>query len=184
MKRRKRTPIKIKPNDLRYRMSKWCKLHYKDGTLFDIPLLCKELKLNPDSRNDYNKVYSNILSWRNGFIEKYKEYKTAGQLIGLNKYEAWDTMLDNYNKNDAYIFLSKYDPDAKVHCFIQPSFHEIERMDMNRLEKQWRGIKTVVEEMHVYDAQLVLSDGKRKPVDTLLKAGKKVDGLLGEKDAN
>jgi len=181
MKRKKRSPIKIRSNNIRYDMSKWCRRHHKDGTLFNIPLLCNELGLNPDSRTDYNKVYGNIVSWRKGFIETYKKWKKLGLLDDMDKYEAWNTMLSNYNKNDAYVFLSEYDTDVQVHYFIQPSFHKIERMDMSRLEKQWKGIKTIVEEMQTYDAQLVLTSGDRESVTKLLKASKNVDKLLSDK---
>jgi len=180
MKRKKRSAVKIRPSKLRYDISKWCKLHYKDGTLFNVPMLCDELGLDPDSRKDYNNVYGVILSWRNGLIDYYNKQKTIGMLIGMNRYEAWDTMLDNYNKNDAYAFLSRYDKESKVKYFIQPSFDELESMDIKRIDKQWKGIKTVLEEMQTYDAQLVLSDGERKPVSSFLKASKRIDGLLGD----
>jgi len=178
MKRRKSKPIKTKVSDISYKISKWCKLHYNDGTLFDVPMLCKQIGLNPDSRSDYNKVYSIILSWRNGFIDFYNKLKITGMLDGMNRYEAWDTMLDNYNKNDAYVFLSKYNKKEKVKYFIQPGFVELESLDKKRLEKQWKGIGTVIDEMLVFDARLILPDGSRKSVSELLKAGKKVDKLL------
>lgn len=184
MKGRKRKPIKTKASDVSYKMSKWCRLHYKDGTLFNVPMLCEELGLNPDSRSDYNKVYSVILSWRNGLIDYYNKQKTIGTLIGMDRYEAWDVMLGNYNKNDAYVFLSTHDKETNIKYFIQPSFDMLENMDIKRIEKQWKGIKTMLEEMQTVGAQLKLSDGSRQPVTKLLKAGRKVDSLLSHGDKN
>ena len=182
MKGRKRKPIRTRVSDTSFNMSKWCRLHYKDGTIFNVPMLCNELGMNPDSRSDYNKVYGVILSWRNGLIDYYNKQKKIGMLDGMNRYEAWDVMLNNYNKNDAYVFLSQYDKTANIKYFIQPSFDMLENMDIKRIEKQWRGIKTVLEEMQTVDAQLKLPDGSRQPVTKLLKAGKKVDTLLSHGD--
>jgi len=182
MGKKRRGTVPLRKNNLRYAASKWLKEHKNEP--FNSPYLTEQLGLNPISRIDCSKIYQDVISyWRKKFIDEYRKYKKDGKLYGLTRYEAWDVMLDNYNKNDAYVFLSDYDPDAKVHYFTQPSFHKVERMDMDRLEKQWRGIKTVVEEMQTYDAQLVLSDGKREPVSSLLKAGRRIDGLLGEKEA-
>ena len=178
MKRRKRNPVKVRSTAIGFKISKWCKLHYNDETLFNIPILCEELGLNPDSRKDYNKVYNEIKIQRNGLILLYKKWKKLGKLKGMNCYVAWNIMLKNYNQNDKYVFLSKYDKKIKCNYYIQPSFYELEEMDRNRLNNQWKGIISVMDEMKTVGAQLVLSDGKREPVENLLKAGKKVDNLL------
>lgn len=159
-------------------MSKWCKIHYNDGTLFDVPFLCKELGMNPDSRSDYNSVYNAIKYWRTEFINFYTMKKKIGFIDGMNRYEAWNIMLDNYNKNDSYVFLGEYDKSSGCYYFIQPNFDKLESMDRRRLIRQWKGIGTVIDEMITVDARLVLSDGSYKPVKKLLESGKDVTKML------
>jgi len=170
----------VRADDFSLKMSKWCRLHYNDGTLFNVPSLCEELGMNPDSRTDYQKIYGVIKSWRDGFISKYNKMKEAGALNDMTRYEAWDIMLHNYNKNDAYVFLSIYDKEGDCRYFIQPSFLDLEDMDKKRLERQWNGIMTVIKEMQILDARLVLPDGSRKPITELLEAGNDVNKLLKE----
>ena len=55
-------------------------------------------------------------------------------------------------------------------------------MDIKRIDKQWKGIKTVIEDMQTVGARLVLSDGSREPVTKFLKASRKVDSLLSHDD--
>jgi len=176
MKRKKRNPVNLKTNLLRYKISEWCSKH-KDE-LFNVPLLTKELGLNPDSFSDRNQVYSCILYWRNKFKEFYEKQKKIGTIDNMNRYEAWDTMLYNYNLNDAYVFLSRYDKEMNCYYFVQPGFDMLENMDKRRLNKQWKGIQTVIEEMQLQDARLILSDGSRKPINELLEAGEHVSELL------
>jgi len=180
MKRKKRNPVNLKANTLRYQISKWCKTHKDEA--FNVPILTEELGLNPDSFSDRNNVYRCILYWREKFKDFYEKQKRIGTIDNMNRYEAWDTMLYNYNQNDAYVFLSKYDKELRCHYFVQPGFDMLENMDKRRLNKQWKGIKTVIEEMQLQDARLILSDGSRQPITELLEAGKNVTELLGEGD--
>jgi len=173
MKKKKRNAVGLVSNPVRYKASVW--LYNNKDTAFNNPILTEAVGLDPMSRNDCNKVYQDVICyWRNGFIEYYKNMKKAGRLEGYDCYQAWDNMLYNYNQNDAYVFLY----DRKLGCYLQPGFKELENMDRKRLERQWHGIGTVIEEMQLFDASLVLSSGERVPIKELLKAGKKVDGLL------
>jgi hypothetical protein len=167
-------PMTLRANDLRYKVSEWCKRN--TGVSFDVPFLAKELGMNPDSRADCAKVYSVIKYWRDKGIETFKHWVAIGIIPpGETRYIRWDVFLLNYNRNDAYIFLYDYDNEY----YIQPGFDELERMDKKRLQHQWNGILTIIDEMQVYDTRLLI-DGTQKPVTELLKAGKNVDMLLGK----
>lgn len=173
MGRRKRSPIELPYHPLRAKASKW--LHDNKNVAFNNPILTEAIGLNPESRSDTQAVYQTVIcSWRKHFIDLYKKWKKAGLLDGKNPNDAWDIMTYNFNQNDAYIFLY----DRETGYYKQPDFSEIETMDRGRLEKQWKGIGTVIDEMMVCNAQLILSDGTRKPITDLLKAGTKVDRLL------
>ena len=177
MGKKKRHPIKMRNNLIRNRASEW--LRKNKGVYFNTPFLVEQLGLNPDNKKHYDSVYSTVICyWRNHFIKYYKECKKNGDLEGLDRYKAWTVMLYNFNMNDAYVFL--FEP--KKGYYIQPSFAELEEMDKVRLQKQWKGILTVIDEMQTIDANVLLDSGKEIPVKDLLKAGKKVDNLLdGEK---
>lgn len=176
MNRKRRSPIHLTAHATRYRMSKWLKLNKSD--YFDVPYLCEQIGMNPAFVSDRNKVYGGILYWRSRFINEYYKWKKAGKFEGKNRYDAWAVMLHNYNQNDAYVFLSKWDKKLKTRYYIQPSFYELEAMDRKRLEKQWKGIGTIIEEMMLFDARLILPSGERKPIRELLEAGKSVGELL------
>lgn len=142
---------------------------------FDNYILTQELGFNPEYRIHYVRVYQDVICyWRKKFIEFYHKQKQANLLKDIDRYSAWDLLLYNYNQNDAYVFL--YDRKAK--CYIQPDFKELENIDKNRLEKQWKGICSVIEEMQLFQADLVLSDGSRKPIGDLLEAGREVNNIL------
>jgi hypothetical protein len=169
--RKRRSPIHLTPNLLRFKASEWCKKN--KNIAFDVPYFAKQLGLNPDSRSDYIKAYNIILYWRNKFIKFYYKNKKAGLLDNLNANTAWDLLLYNYNQNDAYVFLF----NRSMGYFIQPDFSELEKLDKERLEKQWQGIKTVIDEMCIYDATLLVG-GTQKHINELISAGKQVDMLL------
>ena len=173
MSRKKRNAINLTKHSLRYKASEW--LHENKGVPFNNPILTEEVGLDPYSRIDTARVYQDvILYWRRKFIEFYYKHKEAGLLDGVDAYASWDLLLYNYNQNDAYVFLF----DRKMKQYIQPGFDELEVMDKKRLNRQWKGINTVIDEMKLFKAQLILSDGSKKPVTDLLKAGKSVDKLL------
>lgn len=182
MGKKKRMPIHLKAYEVRYKISQWLKQN--KNVLFNVPYLCGQIGLKPDSFSDRNKVYGAIVYWRTKFISFYNKWKKAGKLKDMDRYQAWDIMLFNYNQNDAYVFLSKFDKKTKASYFIQPGFNELENMDRSRIEKQWKGIGTIINEMQIEDARLVLPDGSREPIDKLLKAGKSFDKLLPRSDLN
>lgn len=171
MRKKKRVPQKVKGTQVGYKISKW--LHNNKNIAFNIPFLTEEIGMKPDSRKDCSYVYNVLLRWRKAFIESYQKYKRAGQLDGMDRYEAWDTMLFNFNQNDMYVFLF----DKKTGSFLQPSFDILEKMDKKRLQKQWKGINTVIEEMIIEDARLLTEHGIKSPID-LLRGGKKITELL------
>lgn len=179
-RKRKRMPVALRMNNLRYKVSSWCKQN-KDVP-FDTPLLAKELGMNPDSRTDCAEIYNSVIKyWRDKGIETFKKWMDVGVIPkDKDRYVRWDIFLYNYNQNDAYIFL--YDNNNGY--YIQPGFDELERMDKKRLQHQWNGILTIIDEMITYDNRLLI-DGVQRPVTDLLKAGKEMDGLLGvgEEDA-
>ena len=181
MKKRKRNAIGITYNPIRSKISRWC--YNNKNELFNIPILTDEIGLDSNNYNDRTKVYNHIVYWRNKFKDFYFKQKKAGVIDDMNRYEAWDTMLYNYNQNDAYVFLSKYDTENRCHYFVQPGFDMLENMDKQRLNKQWKGIQTIMDEMKLEDARLILSDGTRKPISDLLEAGKNVGELLGDGNA-
>lgn len=170
---RKRMPVKLRANNLRYKTSDWCKRN-KD-TPFDTPLLAKELGMDPDSRSDCSELYNSVIKyWRDKGIEQFKKWDSLGIIPkDRDRYTRWDIFLYNYNQNDAYIFL--FDNENKY--YVQPGFDELERMDKKRLQRQWKGIGTVIEEMIAYDNRLLI-DGSQMPITELLNAGKEVDALL------
>jgi len=171
--RKKRSAVHLTRHMLRYKASQWLKQN--KNVPFNIPILTEALGLDPYSRVDVARVYQDvILYWRKKFIEFYFKQKKAGFLDKLNCYESWDMLLYNYNQNDAYVFLF----DRGLNCYLQPGFKELENMDKQRLNRQWKGIHTVIDEMSLFNAKLVLPDGSRKPVSDLLNAGKDVDKLL------
>jgi len=175
MKRKHRNAVHLTRHTLRYKASKWLKQN--KNIAFNNPILTKALGLNPDSRIDTQRVYQDVIVyWRRKFIDFYYKQKKAGFLNEVDRYRAWDSMLYSYNQNDAYVFLY----DRKVKCYLQPGFNELENMDKQRLERQWRGIGTVIEEMQLFDARLILPDGTRKPIGELLEAGRDVNRLLLE----
>lgn len=176
MSRKRRNAVHLTAHGTRYRMSEW--LYKHKNVPFNIPYLCEEIGMNPDSVSDRNKLYGSILYWRCRFKEEYDKAKKIGKLKDMDRYQAWNTMLFNFNQNDSYVFISKYDKKLKMHYFIQPSFYELEEMDRKRLNKQWKGIGTIIEEMQLEDARLVLPDGERKPISELLEAGKQINKLL------
>ena len=164
MSRRHRNAIHMTGRMIRYQVSDWLK--HNKNTGFNVPFLCSELGLNPDSRSDCNKIYSGcILYWRNNFVKKYKEWKKVGKLSGMDRHEAWRIMLYNFNQNDAYVFLSRWDRKLNGKYYYQPlSLSELEKMDRARLDKQWKSLGTIIDEMGLMEAKLVLPDGSRKPI--------------------
>ena len=177
MSRKKRSTVHLRGNSIRYEVSKWLR-HNKD-TLFDVPYLCHELGLNPDSVTDRRKVYGCILYWRNKFTETYDQKKLLGELDGKTPEDAWEHMIYNFNQNDAYFFLSTKDKETHTDYFFQPlAFAELEEMDGKRLRKQWAGSPRVMSEMKLMGVNLVLPDGSRMPISDLLDAGKNMDRLL------
>lgn len=163
---------KIRSNPVRFKASKWCRLNKNEP--FTIPLLTQYLGYNPDSRHDTNMVYTDVvLYWRNKAIEYYDVLKKYGLLNNMDHYQAWDVLLENYNNNDAYVFL--YDDNRG--SYIQPDMDELEQMDRKRLKKQWGGILSVMDEMKKIEA-LFLTNGIQLPVDRLQEAGQRFDGLL------
>lgn len=177
MGKRKRMPMNLRKNNLRFQVSSWCKQN-KDIP-FNVPYLAKELGKDPDSRNDCAEIYNSVIKyWRDKGIETFKKWIAVGVIPpDKDRYIRWDVFLYNYNQNDAYIFL--YDSQNKY--YIQPGFDELERMDKKRLQHQWNGILTVIDEMITYDNRLLI-DGIQKPITDLLKAGQDVNKLLGEGD--
>jgi hypothetical protein len=172
-KNKKRNIVGLQEHPLRFKASEWLRKNFDEP--FNIPILTEGLGLDSESRTDTSNVYHTvILYWRKKFIEFYKKQRKLEKLKDMDRYRAWDTMLYNYNQNDAYVFLYK----RKTGSFIQPSFHELENMDRKRLNRQWKGIGTVIEEMQIMDARLMLPDGSTKSIDELLEAGKDVDKLL------
>jgi len=168
-----RNAVHLTRHTLRYKASQWLKLN-KD-IAFNNPILTEAVGLDPYSRIDTSRVYQDVICyWRKRFIQDYYKWKKAGQLDGLDRYRAWDLLLYNYNQNDAYVFL--YDP--KLKCYLQPGFDELEKMDKRRLDRQWKGIGTVIEEMQLFEARLILPDGTRKPIGELLEAGHDFNNLL------
>lgn len=169
-------PMKLRMNNLRYKASEWCKRNR--DTPFDTPMLAQALGMDPDSRSDCSRVYTSIIKyWRDEAIIQFRKWVKVG-IIPLDKdrYSRWDIFLYNYNQNDAYIFLF----DTKNKYYIQPSLDELERMDKKRLQRQWQGILTVIDEMKTYDNRLLL-DGVQKPITELIEAGRGVDLLLDGK---
>lgn len=168
-----RTPVHMTRNMLRFKASKW--LRKNKDVSFDIPLLTQQLGLDPNYRIHYQRVYNQVIKyWRKKAIEKFREWKESGLLpSNKNRYELWDIFTFNCNQNDFYIFLY----DWKRKCFMQPGFDKLERMDKIRLEKQWKGICSIIEEMQVYDAHLLIN-GTQKPITELIDAGKKFQNLL------
>lgn len=183
MGRRKRCPVNLNGRLLRYKASEW--LRKNKGLLFNVPILCEELGFDPDNRHHYAKVYQGVIVyWRKKFLEFFEKSKKTGKLEGKNRYKAWECMIRNYNQNDAYVFLSKFDKKYRVKYFVQPGFDMLENMDRKRLERQWKGIGSIVDEMQMEDARLVLPDGTRKPVQELIEASKKINDLLIESKKN
>ena len=149
-----------------------------DGSarIADLVKRAKELGMDPDSRSDCSEVYNSLKYWRDNGIKQFKKWEAVGIIPkDRERYTRWDIFLYNYNQNDAYIFL--YDNENKY--YIQPGFDELERMDKKRLQRQWKGIGTVIEEMIIYDNRL-LTDGIQVPITELLDAGKQVDSLLDQ----
>lgn len=176
MGRKRRGTVPLRKHNLRFTASKWLKEH-KD-TPFNNPYLTEQLGLNPILRTDCSKVYQDVISyWRKKFIDEYRKYKKDGKLDGLNRYDAWDVMLYNYNQNDAYVFLF----DRSTGSYVQPDFDELEEMDKFRLEQKWKGITSIISEMQLVDAQLIIPSGEKRPVSELLNASKKVGKLLNKK---
>ena len=170
---RRRSPVHMTRHTLRYKASSWMRKN-KDLP-FDTPYLTEQLGLNPDSRLDVKRVYNDVIKyWRIKALEKFKEWKEAGLFPNdKNRYEIWNNFLYNCNQNDFYVFLY----DWKLKCFMQPDFGKLERMDKRRLEKQWKGVCSIIEEMKLYDAHLLIN-GQQKPITELLEAGKKFQKLL------
>ena len=169
---------RLRNNPLRFKASAW--LRKNIGKPFDIPMLTEKLGMNPDSRHDTSRVYQDvILYWRDKAIQYYKDLRKAGYLDDLDRFYAWNVLTYNYNQHDAYVFLF----DDKLHCYMQPDLKELEVMDKRRLQKQWSGILSVMDDMKVCEVNL-LAGGMQKPVAELEVAGKRVTALLGEKNAD
>jgi len=165
---------KLKSNPVRFKASKWMRIN-KDEP-FTIPLLTEYLGYNPDSRHDTNMVYNDvIIYWRKKALQYYTILKKLGFLNNINHYEAWDILLYNFNQHDAYVFLF----DDERSSYIQPDMIKLERMDRERIKKQWNGILSIMDEMKETEA-LFLTDGVQRPVAELEQAGKKFNGLLSE----
>jgi hypothetical protein len=172
MNRRRRNGVHLTRHALRYKASKWLKLN--KNVAFNNPILTEVVGLDPFSRIDTSRVYQDVIVyWRKKFIDYYYKQKEAGLLDNLDSNTAWDILILNYNQNDSYVFLY----DRKLGYYIQPSFDELEKIDKKRLEHQWKGICTVINEMQLFNARL-LTNGIQKPVGELIEAGKSFDNLL------
>jgi len=179
MSRKYRSNVHLRGSYIRYQISTWLRRNKNVG--FNVPFLCDQLGLNPDSVNDRRKVYGCILYWRNHFISDYRKEKKAGMFDGMDRHEAFRTAMLNFNRNDAYVFLSKWDRKSRGKYYYQPlSLAELENMDRARLINQWKGLVSVMDEMRLEEADFVLTDGTRTPISNLLDAGKKVDRLLNK----
>ena len=134
---------------------------------FNIPILLEWMGLSRDSAKDQRMVYSQvILYWRKRFTNWFKSMEFEGKLPkDVNRHEIWDIVLDNFNKNDKYLFYSKR--KSTTDCFyVQPTLGQMERLDFGRLDKQMKSIVTILNEME--------HTGDR----TLISTGKKVSGML------
>ena len=169
---------KLRNNDLRFKASAW--LRKNRNKPFDIPMLTECLNMNPDSRRDTSRIYQDVIVyWRNKAIEYYKDLRKAGYLDSVDRFYAWNILTYNYNQHDAYVFLW----DDNLRCYMQPGLEELEIMDKRRLQKQWHGILTVMDEMKEYDAKLLIG-GVQKAVGELEEASRPVNILLGDGNAD
>lgn len=94
-----------------------------------------------------------------------------GGIEGGNRFEKWENGLKSYNANDAFVLFSRREKGKPPH-FIQPSFAEIERIDKTRLNKQMKGIITILEEMKEFDRHLLPAD---RSVTPMLEDSKKLE---------
>lgn len=162
--------LRLQSADLRYKVSTVLRNHgwgkRKNPEEFNLPKLLEWLGLNydPDNIHDRQEVYQKtICYWRKHFVPVFKFWLDIGDIKGEDRFEKWEIALANYNKHDAYVLFSRR--ERKNTYFIQPSFEEIEQMDHKRLNRQMKGILTILTEMKLYDARLLPS--KREVTDML-----------------
>lgn len=139
---------------------------------FNIPILLGWMGLDRDSAKDQRMVYSQvILYWRKRFTNWFKSMEFEGKLPkDVNRHEIWDIVLDNFNKNDKYLFYSKR--KSTTDCFyVQPTLGQMERLDFGRLDKQMKSIVTILNEMEHTGDRTLISTGKK--VSGMLKDGQK-----------
>jgi len=178
MARKRRSAVHTRGSDIRYKISAWCHSHPSED--FTVPALADAFGMNPDSREDCMKIYQGLKYWRDKAIETYKNMVAIGAFpADADRNQRWDSFLLSYNRNDAYVFLF----NRETGTYFQPNLKKLEKMDKERLSRQWHGILTVIEEMKAYDAQLALSDGSSVPVRELVEAGVSVDRFLDGHDA-
>jgi len=179
--RKKRTPVNTKSSLIRYRASSWFRRN--KSSPFTVPFLTEQLGLNREKSKDVNLVYRDVICyWRKKAIKSFIDIKKQGGFPkGKTRNEIWDIFLRNLNQNDIYVFL--FDHDCGY--YVQPNFSELENLDRTRLIKQWKGIKTVLDEMDIYDARVLL-DSKPKKVEELRDTGEKFDKALlqGKKEVD
>lgn len=121
----------------------------KQPERFNIPILCEWMGLDPENAKNQRMVYHQvILIWRKMFTAWFKDLQFRKELpLDMNRYEIWDTVINNYNQNDKYLFFAKRESTTSCY-FVQPSLSEMENMDLSRIGKQLKSVITILEEMN------------------------------------
>ncbi|VUT24974.1 MAG: hypothetical protein MOIL_00787 [Candidatus Methanolliviera sp. GoM_oil] len=141
-------------NQTAIRLGRWLADH-SDGE-FTLDDLIMAIEYDPDDRHDRIKVYNVIAYWREKAKDVWDYLVEAGKIPDGKFAERWKNFLDYYNENYSAFYLL-YDSSPKA--YFQPDFSEKESLDQIRIRKHAKALKTVLEEMGIFDEELLVTGG-------------------------
>jgi hypothetical protein len=153
---RRRSPDRIRLHNIHnyvaIQLGNW--LAPRPQAEFNLDTAIRAVGYDPENRHHRMKVYNVIAYWRKKAREVWDYAIENGKIKARAFAQTWGAFLNYYNKNFKAFYLL-YDPKDKV--YYQPNFSAKERLDQKRMERQAKGLKTVLAEMVDFDESLIVT---------------------------